>query len=124
MKVAAVVLVLAAVAYVAIDEIADLTQTRPESHPADASTRIVLDVATRRASTSELAAVGALVAACSLTTTSEVVEGPRRVDAGYEVILEPALGDHGRRRLTGCLEDAIIDRVLGEVIEVETVRAP
>jgi hypothetical protein len=115
--------VLGAVLYVAIAELADLTQTRAEPRPDGASTRIVLDVATRRAWNSELAAVDALIAVCALTVSSEVVQRPERVPEGYELRLEPALGEHAQRRLTGCLEDAIVDRVLGEVVALETVQA-
>jgi hypothetical protein len=35
-------------------------------------------------------------------------------------VVEPALGEHARRRVVGCLEDATIERVFGDVREVRT----
>lgn len=123
MRQLAVVVVLAVGVYVAIDAMADLTQSRPETVDAGFSTGITFDVATRRAASSEQAAVDALWGVCAQTIPDVDVDGPTRVANGYRVVLRPALGEHRQRRLTGCLEDAIVDRVLGEVVEVETLPA-
>ena len=41
----------------------------------------------------------------------------------YRVVLEPAVGDHERRKLVGCLEDLTVDRVLGDVESFRIVAA-
>jgi hypothetical protein len=38
-------------------------------------------------------------------------------------VIEPALGEHARRRVVGCLEDGTIERVSGDVSEVRTHRS-
>jgi hypothetical protein len=32
----------------------------------------------------------------------------------------PALGEHGRKRFEGCLEDVTLDRVIGHVTDIRT----
>ena len=34
----------------------------------------------------------------------------------FSVTVSPAFGENGRKRLTGCLEDATVDRVMGHVV--------
>ena len=36
--------------------------------------------------------------------------------------ITPALGEHGRKRLEGCLEDVTLDRVIGHVTDVRDER--
>jgi hypothetical protein len=42
------------------------------------------------------------------------------VDDGYTVSISPAIGENGRKRLVGCLEDATLDRVIGPVESITT----
>jgi hypothetical protein len=55
---------------------------------------------------------------CNQTLNSELVE-LRVVEGGVGIAtVAPSLGPHQRRRLTGCLHDAVIDRVRGEVLSI------
>ena len=65
-----------------------------------------------------------LVAACAGTSGHNVVDhrSIQLVDEGtVRFSVEPALGTHSRRKLVGCLEDATIDRVVGDVVSVQTI---
>jgi hypothetical protein len=42
-------------------------------------------------------------------------------DGGFSVTVSPAIGEHGRKRLTGCLEDGTLDRVIGHVTAMNGV---
>src|SRR5690606_16051310 len=42
----------------------------------------------------------------------------RTTDGTYRVEISPAIGTHGRKRLTGCLADSTLDRVPGPVESV------
>ena len=64
------------------------------------------------------AVVEVLWHACNQTLASELVELDV-LDGGIGIAtVAPALGPHQRRRLTGCLQDATIDRVRGEVLSI------
>ncbi len=120
MKRAAILFAVLAVAFVAVGEVGDVTQDRPDKVSRDSSSRVVFDVATRRSLRTEAEAALALWAVCSHTITRHVVDGPEPVPDGFAVTLAPALGEHSRRRLTGCLEDTTIDRVLGDVVAISS----
>ena len=63
---------------------------------------------------------------CAGQTRSQVAAGGELAPiAGgrYRVVLEPAVGDHERRKLVGCLEDLTVDRVLGDVESFRTLAA-
>jgi phosphohistidine swiveling domain-containing protein len=65
-----------------------------------------------------------LVAACAGTGGHNRVDGRsiRLVgDGTVRFSVEPALGTHNRRKLVGCLEDATIDRLRGDVVSIETI---
>jgi hypothetical protein len=112
-----IVVAVASVALVVgIGVISDSTQSRPDRVADGSSTRLVFDVTTRSGRGADEATL-ALWAVCSRTVSNEAVDGPTPVAAGQSVTLEPALGEHGQRRLVGCIEDATIDRVLGRVVE-------
>jgi hypothetical protein len=61
---------------------------------------------------------------CSATVGGEVSGVPApagdMVDDGYTVSISPAIGENGRKRLVGCLEDATLDRVMGHVRSIAT----
>jgi|SRR5829696_2627926 len=114
----AVVVAVAGLALVVgIGAMADATQNRPDRVADDSSTRFVFDVTTRSGRGADDAAL-ALWALCARTVGNEIVDGPTAVADGRSVTFEPALGDHGERRLVGCIEDAGVDRVLGRVVEL------
>jgi hypothetical protein len=107
---------LAAAAVVGLDVLGDATQTRPDREHPNAVTEVVFDVSVRDERNVAQAAQG-LWGACQTTiqrSTSPAdvaVEGSRA-----RVVVRPALGTHARQRLSGCLEDATLDRVLGRVV--------
>lgn len=107
---------IAAALVLGIGAMADATQNRPDVVDPDSSTTLVFDVGTRRYTGGDDAAALALWAVCASTVgDNEVVAGPAPVADGWSVTLEPALGEHSRKRLAGCLEDGTIDRVRGHV---------
>lgn len=121
MKRIAVAVVLAAIIAVAIGELGDLTQSRPDPVRDDAATEVVLSVEEDRFRPGRDAAAAALWAVCVAQTSSEVPDGLNRLaDGRYRAVLEPAVGHHERRKLVGCLEDLTIDRVLGDVESFRT----
>ena len=62
----------------------------------------------------------ALWAVCSATVPGDVSPMPEQVGDHWRVTISPALGEHGEKRLLGCLEDLTIDRVVGTVVAVTT----
>jgi hypothetical protein len=122
LKQLAVLAVLVVIAVVTIDELADQHQTRPERVPLGSTSEVVFDVemADGYHQTIDVAAQ-ALYAACAGTTTRTLVEdeGFRQVAPGrFRFVVEPALGDNNELKLTGCLQDLTVDRVLGNVVSV------
>lgn len=109
--------VLAAVAVVAL---AEATQNRPDSvDPASAST-VVFKVEGREfMGRAEPGAT--LWAACQGSIESEALSLGQVDDDTYRVDVQPALGENAERRLVGCLQDATVDRLAGQVVSIEAV---
>ncbi len=118
------VLVLLVVGALSVDGLGDLTQTRSDPVDPDSRSEIVFSVDTRRYHQPEEDAARNLWAACSGTMNRHLVE-PSFVPTGdgraVRVVVEPGLGDHARQRLVGCLEDASVDRIRGDVQSVRLV---
>jgi hypothetical protein len=112
------VVVLMLVTVAAVGALADATPNRPDESR-DGSSRLVYDVATRRYRGGEETAALTLWGVCVSTLYGYRSDSPTRVDDGWAVMITPALGEHGRRRLIGCLEDATLDRVLGHVVDLQ-----
>ena len=123
MKVLAV-LAVAVMGAIGIVGLAELTQNRPDPVEAGSATVLTFDVDTRDYQRGEGAAAQALWAVCSATVGCDVtgVPAPARGGAGdgYTVTISPAIGENGRKRLSGCLEDATLDRVMGHVRSITT----
>jgi hypothetical protein len=100
--------------------LADLTQNRPDAARPGTETVIAFDVGTRHYRGGDEGAAQALWSVCVATvpgeTTTPVVGG----DGMYRVTVTPAIGEHGRKRLIGCLEDGTLDRVQGHVRSVSS----
>jgi hypothetical protein len=96
-----------------IDLLGDLTQNRPDAMVAG-STPIVLGVTAKSEMVSDIEAARTLWAACSTTMDSDLT---RIASRGGSLLLtvEPALGKYSFRRLKGCLEDATLDGIRGDV---------
>ena len=102
----------------AVDVLADYTQTRPDKK-LDTSMEIVFDVSTRNARRPALQAAPGLWGACQGTIYRGTGAGDVTVDGQRaRVVVHPALGDHGQRRLRGCLEDVTVDRVKARVVHM------
>jgi hypothetical protein len=104
--------------------LAELTQNRPDPVEAGSATVVTFDVDTRDYQRGDGAAAQALWAVCSATVGGDVSGVPtpaeEAVDDGYTVTISPAIGENGRKRLVGCLEDATLDRVMGHVQSITT----
>ena len=75
----------------------------------------------------EQTAARTLMAVCAATVDDATITVPARAaeaeddaDRAWHVTITPALGEHGRKRLEGCLEDVTLDRVIGHVTDVRT----
>ena len=102
-----------------IDQLSDATQNRPDDIEAGTRSTVVFDVDLRQRSQREAAAAHTLWSVCSGTVThATTLAGPTVRGDAWAVTVEPALGEHSRRRLVGCLEDATIDGVLGRVVDL------
>lgn len=122
MKHAAIALALAIAASFGIDALADRTQDRADRHPAGRYSDLIVRVSTRGARTPPPVAAMGLWGACQGTVPSRLVDGPLALGENrFRLRLRPALGEHAKRRLHGCLEDATIDRVQAKVLEVRSI---
>jgi hypothetical protein len=123
MKVLAV-LAVAVMGALGIVGLAELTQNRPDPVAAGSATLVTFDVDTRDYQRGDGAAAQALRAVCSATVGGDVSGVPALpegvVDDDYTVSISPAIGENGRKRLVGCLEDATLDRVMGHVHSITT----
>jgi hypothetical protein len=117
MKVVAAV-VLGLLSVVGVNELADLTQNRPDPVVDGSSTVIRFDVGTRDYPGSDLQAAQALWAVCSSTVGGEDSVLTPVETGGFTVSVSPAFGTNGRKRLAGCLEDSTLDRVQGHIESV------
>lgn len=110
-------------ALASIDVLGDLTQTRPDASDRDGATRIELAIEAKPGAGKLDFAADGLWGACQGTVHRRLQEegwvqvGPGR----FQGTVYPALGEHARQRLTGCLEDATIDRVMADVVKMERV---
>jgi hypothetical protein len=106
-----------AILVVGLMAVADATQNRADVVTSETS-EVRYQVRTKGLDT-DIAAVG-LWAACQQTIGGHRSEGlPVALgDGQYHVTVHPALGEHDRRRLRGCIADGTIDRTWGSVLEV------
>lgn len=113
-------LILVAATAVAIDWLADMTQTRPDEQRPGARTEIVFEVKTRRYRQDAATAAAGLWGECSATVSSRLqAPGIEQLDAErFRLVVKPALGAHGQDRVEGCLRDHTMDRVLANVVSV------
>jgi hypothetical protein len=96
------------------------TKNEPDEIVPGSRSEIVLDVSTKPPLT-ERQGARSLWAVCLLRAHQYRLVGQHRnADDQTVYVVEPALGEHARRRVVGCLEDALIERVLGDVKEVRT----
>ena len=110
----------------AIDIIADATQTRADAIDHSSSLELTIRVNTKGRVAGEADTAEALWVACRGVLNRRVqtmTDEPVRIAPGvYRLEISPAVGDHARRRLVGCLEDSTLDRITGRVVSLVTVK--
>jgi hypothetical protein len=113
------VLALAGLTALGIVGLAELTQNRPDPTVEGSTTVVAFDVATRDYRGGDETAAQALWAVCSATVDGDIT-APAFTGDDFRVTISPAIGDNGRKRLVGCLEDGTLDRVVGHVSGVSS----
>jgi hypothetical protein len=124
MKRLLLVVALVVVGAASVDTLGDLTQSRPDEVVAGSRSEVVVEVRSKHYRPGVDQGARNLVATCAGTSGHALVD-----NASVEIIgdgtvrfsVEPALGEHSRRKLLGCLEDTTIDRLQGHVASVETI---
>jgi hypothetical protein len=112
-------LVVTAVVALAVDQLGDLTQNRPELDVTGRSGQLTLEITDHGWPHSTTDAARALWQAC-LGTLPNGFEGSGFVASGSNhvtVLIVPKPGESARRRLFGCLNDSTIDNVGGRVVD-------
>ena len=106
----------------AVDVLADETQDRPDAE-IGGSMAVSLVIDRRSEGRSPARTAEALFVACRHTvgdrSEATVVD---QVAGVVTLVVTPAFGEHGQRRLVGCLEDATFDRVSANVVGVDHIR--
>jgi hypothetical protein len=102
----------------------EATQNRPDNPAPGSTSTLAFTVSTRDFPGGEQTAARTLMAVCAATVDDATISVPARAaeadDDAWRVTIAPALGEHGRKRLEGCLEDVTLDRVIGHVTAVRT----
>ena len=120
MKRIVTIVVIVAVGAAGVIALLELTKNRPDPIEKGSTSEVVLSVATKPPLT-ERQGAASLWAVCLLRAHQHHLVGQRETRRGDRVyLIKPALGEHSRRRVVGCLEDATLERVLGDVSEVRT----
>jgi hypothetical protein len=118
-----VVGVLAVASVFAVDVLGDLTQTRPDHPDPGGATEVSYEVILRDERRPRLQAAQALWGACQGTVQRNTSPVDVRLDGRVaRIVVAPALGTHARQRLSGCLEDATLDRIRGDVVAMKVLR--
>jgi hypothetical protein len=118
-------LTLAVVGLVGLLALMEATQNRPDNPRPGSTSTVAFTLSTRDFPGGESTAATTLVAVCAATldgstVSPPVASGEAQADETWTVRISPALGEHGRKRLEGCLEDVTLDRVIGHVTDVRT----
>jgi len=118
-------LLVAALTYVGIDVLADLTQTRPETIDPNSRAEVTIGVEIHGYLGPFEDAAQSLWAVClpQLGWRTQVVEAPVIVDGHLTAVVSPAPGAHSEKRLRGCLNDVTLDRVKGHLVSVTQLPA-
>lgn len=112
-----------ALAVVGVVALAEATQNRPDVRVENSSSALTMAVKNRDGAAGIVEAQ-ALWAVCNRTTrVTRLVVPLETVGSGtYLLSLQPALGDHARRRLVGCIEDTTLDGLIGDVVSLTHTR--
>jgi hypothetical protein len=108
----------------AVALIRDLTMAELPRYDHDAMTEIVLGVDGRDYHQSWETGVVALVASCTSSMRASPAGPPERLEERlFRVLLTPAVDAASYPRLRGCLDDATVERLLGQVRSLRSVPA-
>jgi hypothetical protein len=110
---------LVALAIIGTVALAEVTQDRPDSVDPSSASIVLFDVEERAFLGAEPGA--ALWAACQGAIESHALALGEVDDGRYRVDVQPALGENAEKRLVGCLEDATVDRLAGQVVSIDAV---
>ena len=114
------VVVIGALGVLGIIGLLQLTKNEPDQIVPGSRSEIVLSVSTKPPLT-ERQGAASLWAVCLLRAHQYRLVGQHENQDDETVyVVKPGLGEHARRRVVGCLEDATIERVLGDVRKVRT----
>ena len=123
MKKTIVLGLLLVVGVLVVKALGDATQTRDDERHKDRQTEVVIQIKTERYRQSPDTAAQALWGSCTATVDGKLVQPGlvREGDGVYRFAVTPSLGEHGKERLRGCLNDLSIDRVKSNVESVDDV---
>src|SRR4029453_19202470 len=96
----------------------DRTQNRPDAWVIGTRSVVRYDVDVRGTRQPITEATRALWYAGADKIPNELVDLEVGSGGTGVATVTPALGPHDRKRITGCLEDAVIDRIQGDVISI------
>ena len=115
-------LLVGAVLAVSIDALGDLTQNRPDPDIVGMSGAITLDITRHGWARSDVSAAKSLWAACKGTVGKDMMATGFITNGNgtLTMLVSPAPGESAQRRLTGCLEDAVLDNVSASIVGFET----
>jgi hypothetical protein len=119
MKRVAAQLALAVAGLVGLVALMEATQNRPDDPRPGSTSTVAFTVSIRGYPGGESTAANTLAAVCAATVDS-AVSPPAPAGGGWRMTVTPALGEHGRKRFEGCLEDVTLDRVIGHVTDIRT----
>ena len=121
-RTAFILLLVGAALSVSIDTLGDLTQNRPDPDIIGKSGAITLEITRHGWTRSEASAAKSLWAACKGTVGKDMraTGFVPNTDGTLTMLVTPAPGESAQRRLTGCLEDAVLDNVQAGVVGFET----
>lgn len=106
---------------IGVDALADATQTRPDPVlPVSSTTRVVFAVEHARVGPDLFATASHLWGTCApqLSARHRLMR-LEPVPGGVAAVVAPGVGPYAERRLRGCLRDAVLDRVRGDVRAIE-----
>jgi hypothetical protein len=119
-------LVTSVVAAGLIDVLADAIQTRPDTTVAEATTIVEIEMRGAAADEQTTRRASELWGTCGHATLGTRATGAEieLLAAGRVAVRVPAhIGYHAEQRLRGCLQDAVVDRVQANVVDVEHLDA-
>ena len=105
-------------AAVVIGLLADRLQNRTDEPVPGSRSVVTFGVDTYDAQQPIEQAARALWYACNQAVPSHLESLSIGAGGNGVATLVPAMGEHDRKRLTGCMHDATIDRVRGEVVSI------